>query len=185
MSLFINDGQSEVTGRLNYAVNLFECASAKRFIAQYQQVLKAMVANEHQTNNQKTNNQQTIAQIDLLTPTERETLLCLNQTNAAVNTDKTLHQLFEQQVQRTPQRTVLIFKEEQLSYAGLNQKANQLAHAILARADLARADFSVEEGTKQPLKPDTLVALYLDRSFEMVISILAVLKAGGAYVPIS
>ncbi|MCJ8269653.1 MAG: AMP-binding protein [Psychrosphaera sp.] len=62
-----------------------------------------------------------------------------------------------------------MFEQQSLSYAQLNQKSNQLAHLLKS----------------QGVKANALVALYLDRSFDMVISILAVLKAGGAYVPVS
>ncbi|MCL1127447.1 non-ribosomal peptide synthetase, partial [Shewanella surugensis] len=70
----------------------------------------------------------------------------------------------------------LVFEGSELTYDELNQRANQLAHHIRSQ---------YQELHQTSLKPDTLIALYLDRSLEMVISILAVLKAGGAYVPIA
>ncbi|MCJ8273050.1 MAG: amino acid adenylation domain-containing protein, partial [Psychrosphaera sp.] len=79
----------------------------------------------------------------------------------------TLHQLFEAQAAQTPDNIALVFEGQSLTYQALNERANQLAHVI------------------GPCEPDTLIALYLDRSLDMVISILAVLKAGGAYVPVS
>jgi non-ribosomal peptide synthetase component F len=75
-----------------------------------------------------------------------------------------------------PDNIALVFEGEQLTYGELNEKANQLAHAIRQ---------SYFDSTGYALKADTLIPLYLDRSLEMIISILAVLKAGGAYVPIS
>ena len=90
--------------------------------------------------------------------------------------DKTITQLFEAQVDKTPNNIALVFEEESLTYRQLNNKANQLAHAIRAH---------YQENFPQVIKADTLIGLYLDRSLEMVISILGVLKAGGAYVPIS
>ncbi|WP_298776703.1 amino acid adenylation domain-containing protein, partial [uncultured Shewanella sp.] len=123
-----------------------------------------------------------IGKIDLLSDEERHTLLHeWNDTDAPYPHDKTLQQLFEAQVEKTPDNIALVFnnnqfENEQLTYAELNARANQLAHHIRIQ---------YQEAHQQPLAPDTLIALYLDRSLEMVIGILAVLKAGGAYVPIS
>ncbi|KKK66219.1 hypothetical protein LCGC14_2966300, partial [marine sediment metagenome] len=109
--------------------------------------------------------------------TERQTLLYdFNDTDVDYPQDKTLPQLFEAQVEKAPNHIALVFEDEQLSYAELNRRANQLARVI-------REQYQQKQG--KPLAPDTLIALYLDRSLEMVISILAVLKAGGAYVPIA
>ena len=79
-----------------------------------------------------------------------------------------IHQLFEQQVAKTPDNIALVFSQQTLSYQGLNQQANQLAHYLQA----------------QGVSTDTLVGICLNRSIEMVVAILAVLKAGGAYVPL-
>ncbi|OIN85121.1 non-ribosomal peptide synthetase [Francisella sp. TX07-6608] len=100
----------------------------------------------------------------------------VNQTNKSFPQDKTIHQLFEEQVAKTPDNIALVFEDKQLTYKELNQRSNQLARYI---KDKYRSI------TNQELQPDTLIALYLDRSLEMIISILAVLKAGAAYVPIS
>ena len=108
---------------------------------------------------------------------DRHTLLrSCNDTDAPYPMDKTLAQLFEEQVDKTPNNIALVFAEQKLTYGQLNEKANQLAHAIRAH---------YQENFPQGIKADTLIGLYLDRSLEMVISILGVLKAGGAYVPIS
>ena len=98
-----------------------------------------------------------------------------NRTDKPYPKDKTIHQLFEEQVVGTPDNTALIFEDQSLTYQMLNQKSNQLARAI-------RLEYSIQTGNS--LQPDTLIVLCLERSFEMIISILAVLKAGGAYVPI-
>ncbi|WP_420643163.1 amino acid adenylation domain-containing protein [Candidatus Leptofilum sp.] len=78
-----------------------------------------------------------------------------------------IHQGFEQQVAQRPEAIAVKFGEAWLTYAELNAKANQLAHFLQARG----------------VQPDDLVALYLDRSLEMIVAILGVLKAGGAYLP--
>ncbi|MFL5663118.1 MAG: non-ribosomal peptide synthetase, partial [Ktedonobacteraceae bacterium] len=91
-----------------------------------------------------------------------------NATQAAYPKDKCLHQLFEAQVERTPDAVAVIFKSEQLTYRELNGKANQLAHYLLQHG----------------VGPEVLVGLCVERSLEMVVGLLGILKAGGAYVPL-
>ena len=84
--------------------------------------------------------------------------------------EKTLHQLFEEQVQRTPEALALIFENKQLTYHQLNLRANQLANYLTLNYQI---------------KPDDLIVLCLDTDELLIISILAVIKTGAAYVPIS
>ncbi|NMG10981.1 non-ribosomal peptide synthetase [Brasilonema sp. UFV-L1] len=98
-----------------------------------------------------------------------------NQTDKAYPQDKTIYQLFEAQVAKTPDNIALVFEDQQLTYRQLNAQANQLARHIRAQ---------YQHITGKPLQPETLIGLCLERTLDMVISILAVLKAGGAYVPI-
>ncbi|RXJ69820.1 hypothetical protein CS022_23670 [Veronia nyctiphanis] len=115
--------------------------------------------------------------LDMLPNDERNTLLhTFNPTETNYPRDKTLSELFEAQVARAPDKIALVFEDQQLTYAELNTRANQLAHHLLAT-------YQNQHGCALPA--DTLIALYLDRSLEMVVSILAVLKAGAAYAPIS
>ncbi|KAG0197423.1 hypothetical protein BGX28_009095, partial [Mortierella sp. GBA30] len=79
-----------------------------------------------------------------------------------------LHHLFEEQVERTPEAFALVFEDQTLSYAELNSRANRLAYRLIQLG----------------VKPDTFVAICVERSPAMVIGILAILKAGGAYVPL-
>ncbi|KAG0207382.1 hypothetical protein BGX31_002567, partial [Mortierella sp. GBA43] len=81
---------------------------------------------------------------------------------------QTIHHLFEQQVERTPQATALVFNGQSMTYAELNERANRLAHRL------------IELG----VQPDNRVAICVQRSFAMIIGVLAVLKSGGAYVPL-
>jgi amino acid adenylation domain-containing protein/thioester reductase-like protein len=85
-----------------------------------------------------------------------------------VSLNATVHQLFEQQVAQTPDAVAVTFADQQLSYQQLNHKANQLAHHLQGLG----------------VQPETLVGICLERSLEMLVSLLAVLKAGGAYVPL-
>ena len=110
-----------------------------------------------------------ISHIDILTPAERQRLLVdWNATDADYTRQHCLHQLFEMQVRITPEAVAVVFEDRQLTYAGLNARANRLAHHLR----------SLGAG------PEARVAICLERSFEMVIGLLAVLKAGAAYVPL-
>lgn len=93
-----------------------------------------------------------------------------NNTDTDYSTDKTIHKLFEEQVEKTPDRIAITFKNLNIAYGKLNERSNQLAHYLIQKYNIT---------------PETLIALFLDRNEHMVISILGVLKAGGAYVPVA
>ena len=108
---------------------------------------------------------------DIEAVTESEKQQILNDFNATISEyprDKTVAELFEEQVERTPDNTALVFKDKSLTYAELNAKANSLAHKLR------------EIG----VKPDDFVAIIADKSIEMICGIYGIIKAGGAYVPI-
>ncbi len=106
---------------------------------------------------------------DILSAGERNNLLYdFNATEASYPDTLTFHQLFEQQVERTPDHLAASYGDQHLTYAELNSAANRLAHRLR------------DEG----VVPEMLVGLSLDRSLDMLVGVLAVLKAGGAYVPI-
>jgi non-ribosomal peptide synthetase component F len=107
--------------------------------------------------------------LEVMPAEEREQVLYgWNDTAADYPSDQCVHQLFEQQVARTPDAVALVFEDNELSYAELNRRANQLAHHL----------------RELGVRPDDRVALCVERGFEMIVAILAVLKAGGAYVPL-
>ncbi|MBW8848899.1 MAG: AMP-binding protein, partial [Burkholderiales bacterium] len=109
-----------------------------------------------------------VLRLPLLPEREQAQLLAFNATEAAFASELCIHQLFEQQARLRPEATALVFENEQLSYAELNARANQLAHHLVALG----------------VGPDTRVAICLPRSTEMVVALLATLKAGAAYVPL-
>ncbi|MGF1938041.1 MAG: non-ribosomal peptide synthetase [Nostoc sp. ChiQUE02] len=147
-----------LTGCLEYNTDIFDSTTITQFINNYQTLLQNIVANPEQR----------ICQLPLLTASEQEQLLFkFNQTHADYQ-DTPLHQLFEQQVELTPDSLALISESEKVTYRQLNQKVNQLAHYL----------------QKQGVTKETLVALCLERTVDMVVGILAILKAGGAYIPL-
>ena len=149
-----------------YATDLFEKATITRISSHLQNILVSVVENPSQE----------VGSIEILSEKEKHQLLVKwNDTAVDYPREKTIHQLFEEQVERSPHNTAIVYEETSLSYQALNQRANQLARFI-------RSQYQDETGDM--LSPDTLIPLCLDRSLEMIIAILAVLKAGGAYVPI-
>ena len=112
-----------------------------------------------------------ITKVDLTFDEEKKQLLSKFNHHATINNfeNKTLIDLFESQVKKTPNRTAIVFGKTHLTYKQLNEKANQLANYLVK---------------SYRIKPDDLVALLLDRNEQIIICILAILKSGGAYVPI-
>ena len=107
--------------------------------------------------------------LEVLPAFERHRLLYeWNDTRTEFPHDQCVQQLFEQQVEKTPDATAVVFQDQELSYVELNRRANQLAHHL---RDLG-------------VRPDHRVAICVERSLEMIVALLAVLKAGGAYVPL-
>ncbi|MFA0810050.1 non-ribosomal peptide synthetase, partial [Microbulbifer epialgicus] len=111
---------------------------------------------------------QHLNRMDILSDDEHENLTDWNNTQADYADKYCIHEVFEQQVQSTPDAIAAVFEHESLTYRELNEQANQLAHLLV----------------KQGAQPDGLIALCVDRSLEMLIGILGILKAGGAYLPI-
>ncbi|HET7864785.1 MAG TPA: amino acid adenylation domain-containing protein, partial [Burkholderiaceae bacterium] len=158
IELSMQEHGERIGGALGYATALFDRASIERHVAQLQTLLQGMVADE----------QAAVARLPLLPAAEFDLLLSFNATEAEFPVGPCIHQLFEQQVRRTPEAPALVFEDTTLSYAELNTRANRLAHHLITLG----------------VCPDSRVALCLPRSIGMVVAILATLKAGGAYVPL-
>ncbi|MGZ4135452.1 MAG: AMP-binding protein, partial [Tumebacillaceae bacterium] len=109
-----------------------------------------------------------LAELSILLPGEQERLLHeWNLTDVTYPQTATIHQLFEEQAAKTPDRIAVVFEEQTLTYRELNEKANRLAHTLRTHG----------------VTGDEIVAIAVDRSPEMIIGLLAILKAGGAYLP--
>ncbi len=159
LSLWLMEADGRIVGSMTYATALFERETVERYVGYLRQTLAAMVADD----------QQRVDRLRLLSERERLQLIegC-NRTETVYPTASCVHDLFEAQVAETPDAVAVTFADRSLTYAELNAHANRLAHHLIARG----------------VTPDARVVLYLERSLEMVIGLLAVLKAGGAYVPL-
>jgi len=142
-----------------YNTDLFEASTITRMAGHYVTLLESIVADP----------QQQIWQLPLLTEVEQQQLLVeWNDTQADYPQDKCIHQLFEAQVERTPDAVAVVFENEQFTYQQLNDRANQLAHYLQSLG----------------VGAEVLVGICVERSLEMVVGLLGILKAGGAYVPL-
>ena len=142
-----------------YDCRRFDVTSIRRMLVHLQTLLEGMLSAP----------QCRLADLPLLTDKERDQLLVeWNDTERGYPRDRTLHELFEMQVERTPDAVAVAFEERHLTYRELNRRSNQLAHYLRL----------------QGVGPEVLVGLCVERSLEMVVGILGILKAGGAYVPL-
>ncbi|MUG94289.1 amino acid adenylation domain-containing protein [Scytonema sp. UIC 10036] len=145
--------------KMSYDTSRFEDSTISRMLGHFATMLQAIV----------TNPQQRISSLPLLTESEsRQLLVEWNDTSKNYPSDKCIHQLFEEQVKRTPNAVAVVFEDQQLTYQQLNCRANQLAHYLQSRG----------------VGANVLVGICVERSLDMVVGLLGILKAGGAYMPL-
>ena len=154
------DQPGDMAGLLTYNPDVFEESTLRRMVDHWQMLLTQVVARPDDR----------IADLEILTDDERRQLLFeFNDTQVDFpQKDRLLHALFEEQAERAPSRTAVVFENESLTYRELNDRANQLARYLQSKG----------------VGPDTLVGVCLERSLNVVVALLGVLKAGGAYVPL-
>jgi malonyl CoA-acyl carrier protein transacylase len=154
----VKDTEQGLVWTWEYNTDLFESATINRIMNHFENLLKNIIANP----------QKHIGEIVFLTEVERNELLVGYNNTKIEYPSGCIHQLFELQVQQTPEAIAVVYENQQLTYRELNQRANRLAHYLQT----------------QGVEAESLVGICIERSLEMVIAILAVLKSGGAYVPL-
>lgn len=149
----------ELSLEITYDRQRFDDATITRMLGHLRTLLEGMVKIPDRR----------ISDLPVLTEAEQHQVLEeWNDTHKEYPKDKCIHELFEAQVERTPDAIAVIFKDEQMTYRELNRRANQVGHYL----------------HKLGVGPEVRVALCVERSLEMVVGILGILKAGGAYVPL-
>ncbi|WP_373523391.1 amino acid adenylation domain-containing protein, partial [Aquiflexum sp.] len=160
MTFELMEVEAGIEGIAEYNTDLYRPETIERFVSRFILLLKSILENPS-------------LNLDLLNiiPTEEKIYLLetLNATETEYQYDKTIVDLFEEQVNKTPDAVALMFKDNKLSYKELNEWSNQFAHYLIGRYNI---------------QPDDLIGIELERSEWMVIGILAIIKSGGAYVPI-
>ncbi|WP_152629653.1 non-ribosomal peptide synthetase/type I polyketide synthase [Haliangium ochraceum] len=165
LALEFIDREEGLKGKLEYATDLFERATVERMVGHLKALLEAALANPDAAS----------GSLEMLTASERRRILVeWNATARDYPEDTCVHELFAQRAAETPDAVALTFGDRALSYAELEARANQLARHIRARA----LRLGVRVG------PSVLIGLCLERSLEMVITVLAIAKTGAAYMPL-
>jgi amino acid adenylation domain-containing protein len=157
--LTLAERRGRIAGMVTFPTALFRAETVARYVEYFRRVLEGMVADEHQ-------------QVDrLLMMTDAEHLRVVkewNATQADYPREQCVHELFEAQAAQCPDAVAVADGVEAITYAALNRRANQLAHALRACG----------------VRPDQRVAICAGPSIELLVGLLGVLKAGGAYVPL-
>jgi amino acid adenylation domain-containing protein len=159
LTLAMEERELGLVGSWEYNTDLFDATTIAQMAGHFQTLLESIVANPEQR----------VSLLPLLSTTEKHQLLVeWNDTQMEYPQNKCIHQLFVEQVERTPDAIAVVFENQQLTYRDLNARANQLAHHLQALG----------------IGPEVLVGICVDRSIEMLVGVLGTLKAGGAYVPL-
>ncbi|GDZ93325.1 McnC protein [Planktothrix agardhii CCAP 1459/11A] len=158
LELYLWDVPEGLGGFCSYNRDLFDPATIARMMTHFKALLAAIGSNP----------QQPVALLPLLTPPEHQLLEQWNETKADYSYNKCIHQLVEEQAERTPDAIAVVFENQQLTYAQLNNRANQLAHYLCSLG----------------VETEVIVGLCVERSLEMIVALIGILKAGGAYLPL-
>ena len=159
LTLTVWESPEGMTCFFEYNTDLFERPTIERMMGHYQTILEGICANPEKR----------IAELPLLTARERHQILIgWNATDMEYPRNSTIQDLFEAQVDRSPDKIAIIDEENQITYRELDQRANRLAHLLRANG----------------VTTETLVGICLPRNVDMVVCLLAVLKADAAYVPL-
>jgi len=159
LTLHIADIGDELIASLAYNTDLFETETIDRMLRHFQMLLETVCVSPGRR----------LSELSLLTEAERQQVLVdWNDNRVDQHNDLCIHQLFETQVERTPDAIAVVFQDEQLTYEQLNHRANQLAHHLRTLG----------------VGPEIPVGIYLKDSLEIVLGLLGTLKAGGVYVPL-
>ncbi|TCP54488.1 amino acid adenylation domain-containing protein [Tumebacillus sp. BK434] len=157
LTIGLMEVEEGITGFFEYAPAMFRKETIEQINRHWLKLIEAVIENPELKVND----------MPLFSPDEEQQLLVeWNDTARPLPERPLLHELFEAQAAKTPEATALILGEETLTYGELNERANRLANYLQARG----------------VEHETLVGVYMERSFEMIVSMLAVLKAGGAHI---
>ncbi|MFN6441938.1 MAG: amino acid adenylation domain-containing protein, partial [Nostoc sp. DedSLP01] len=168
LAVVVSPGE-QLSLRVMYDASRFEDGTISRMLGHFVTMLEGM-SDDKPLCVYATNPQQRISQLPMLTESEQQQLLVeWNDTQSNYPQDKSIHQLFEEQVELTPDAVAVVYENQHLTYRELNSRANQLAHYLKSLG----------------VKADALVGIGVERSLEMIVGLLGILKAGGAYVPLN
>ncbi|WP_346940654.1 amino acid adenylation domain-containing protein [uncultured Clostridium sp.] len=153
------ESDAKINFSIEYCSKLFKKETIERLSAHYVRILNSIVNNVEIKLNE----------VNLLSEAEKNQILYeFNNTKVDYPKDKTIHELFEEQVEKTPNNIAVVFEDKRLTYRELNEKSNGIARVLRDKG----------------VKADSIVGIMAEKSLEMIIGIMGILKAGGAYLPI-
>ena len=158
LTLSLRETEEGLRGALEYNTDLFDAATVARMLGHYQMLLEGIVAEPGRR----------ASELPLLTAAERHQVLVAWNDTAVPHQDRCVQELFEAQVERTPDALAVVFARQRLTYRELDARSNQLARRLRSLG----------------VGPGVLVGLCVERSLDVVVGLLGILKAGGAYVPL-
>jgi amino acid adenylation domain-containing protein len=159
LAMFLSEDDAGLEYEVEYSTELWDTETIERLVRHWEQLLQSAVEGRGKP----------VGQLELLAEAERRHLLTeWNRTEREYRRDLCMHELFEQQASRSPSAIAVVTPQEQVTFAELNSRANQLAHHLISLG----------------VHPGSHVAVHLRRSPEMIAAVLGILKAGGSYVPL-
>ena len=158
LAIHLKENDEGFSGRFEFNTDLFNEATIERYVSHFINLLTSIAENLDQK----------ISSIPILSTEEKEELLKKGDQKTYYKPEKVIHKFFEEAVEKSPDSMAISLNGETLTYSNLNERANLLAHHLISLG----------------VKEDSLVGICMERSFDLIVGILAILKAGGGYLPI-
>jgi amino acid adenylation domain-containing protein len=160
LTLQAAEAETGIYFQLEYCTKLFKAETIEQMAVHFRNLIQRIVQDPEAK----------LAELEMLTAAEKHRILYeFNATKADYPKDRTIQELFEEQVAKTSDNIALVYEDQTMTYGELNRRANQVARIL----------------RKKGVGPDSIVGIMVGRSFEMMVGIIGVLKAGGAYFPVS
>ena len=159
LTFSITESENGLQVSIEYNTGLYKEETIDRMMSHFKELLTSIIHNPREN----------ISKLRMLTRLEEDQLLFqFNDAATGYPFDKNIVDLFESQVDKSPENIAVIFGEKKINYRDLNHRSNQLARLLV----------------KKGVKADTLVPICIERGIDMIVGLLAILKSGGAYVPL-
>jgi len=159
LTLSVTESTAGLQGELHFNTDLFDRETAERFARHFRTLLENIVEDPDRS----------LSSLSIIPEAEQRQVLSWASPSPEAVPERCMHTLFEEVVDRHPDRVAVVFEERRLTYHELDGRANRLAHRLIAMG----------------VRPETTVGVYLERGPEAIVALLAILKAGGVYLPLN
>ncbi|KAA3617202.1 MAG: amino acid adenylation domain-containing protein [Calditrichaeota bacterium] len=159
LTVTLAESSHGIQGSFEFNTDLFDNTTIERMMGHFETLFSGLLENP----------QQSVTRIPIISNAEQQEIIKLqNKTPQVFESNRCVHEIFEEQVEKNPDNIALVFEEAKMTYRELNKKSNKLANYLV----------------KIGIKPGDLVGLTVERDLDMVIALIGILKAGAAYVPL-